>query len=50
MKSITLSVFSVGMSLTFMPATASAAIIGFLGNFDFINDTGSTAHGFEIDL
>jgi hypothetical protein len=33
-----------------MPAAASAAVIGYLGNFDVINDTGSTAHGFEIEL
>ncbi|MGE0383399.1 MAG: VPLPA-CTERM sorting domain-containing protein [Gammaproteobacteria bacterium] len=32
------------------PCTASAGVIGFLGNFDVINDTGSTAHGFEIEL
>lgn len=32
------------------PATAHASVIGFLGNFDVINDTGKTAHGFEIDL
>ena len=32
------------------PATATASVIGFLGNFDVINDTGKTAHGFEIEL
>lgn len=32
------------------PTAAPAAVIGFLGNFDVINDTGSTAHGFEIEL
>ena len=32
------------------PAMASASVIGYLGNFDVINDTGSTAHGFEIEL
>jgi hypothetical protein len=32
------------------PNAGSAAVIGFLGNFDVINDTGQTAHGFEIDL
>lgn len=25
-------------------------MMGFLGHVDVINDTGSTAHGFEIDL
>jgi hypothetical protein len=29
---------------------ATAAVIGFLGNFDVINDTGQTAYGFEIEL
>ena len=38
------------VSLAFAPAAGSAAVIGFLGNFDVINDTGTTAHGFEIDL
>lgn len=33
-----------------LPPTGQAAVIGFLGNFDVINDTGSTAHGFEIEL
>lgn len=33
-----------------IPALASASVIGYLGNFDVINDTGSTAHGFEIEL
>lgn len=33
-----------------LPAVAHAGVIGMLGNFDVINDTGKTAHGFEIDL
>ncbi|MBI5462193.1 MAG: PEP-CTERM sorting domain-containing protein [Gammaproteobacteria bacterium] len=37
-------------SLTLAPGITSAAVVGFLGNFDVINDTGYTAHGFEIDL
>ena len=41
-------VFSLSIAMT--PAIASASVIGFLGNFDVINDTGSVAHGFEIDL
>lgn len=32
------------------PNVSSAAVFGFLGNFDVINDTGNTAHGFEVDL
>jgi hypothetical protein len=31
-------------------ARAGLTIYGSLGNFDCINDTGSTAHGFEIEL
>ena len=37
-------------TLALLPAASSAAVIGFLGNFDVINDTGKVAHGFEIDL
>ena len=29
---------------------AAGAVYGTLGNFDVVNDTGTTAHGFEIDL
>jgi hypothetical protein len=38
------------MSLALASSGAGAGVIGFLGNFDVINDTGSTAHGFEIEL
>lgn len=38
------------LSLAIVPSFATAAIIGFLGNFDVINDTGQTAYGFEIEL
>lgn len=31
-------------------ASAHAGVFGTLGNFDVVNDTGSTAYGFEIDL
>lgn len=41
-------VFVMGTVLT--PGLVSASVIGFLGNFDVINDTGKTAHGFEIEL
>lgn len=37
-------------SMAMVPGIGSAAVIGYLGNFDVINDTGSTAHGFEIEL
>lgn len=37
-------------ALSTLPASGIASVIGFLGNFDVINDTGSTAHGFEIEL
>lgn len=35
---------------TLLPQAGFASVVGFLGNFDVINDTGSTAHGFEIEL
>ncbi len=37
-------------TLACVSPTSFAAIVGFLGNFDVINDTGRNAHGFEIDL
>ena len=33
-----------------MAAPASAQIVGSLGNFDCVNDTGETAEGFEIEI
>ncbi|WP_446812230.1 hypothetical protein ACH50O_23450 (plasmid) [Methylomonas sp. 2BW1-5-20] len=45
-----LGAFAAAFSLTLLPTTAFAGVFGFLGNFDVINDTGQTAHGFEIDL
>lgn len=50
MKRIAIPAISVAVLLALAPATAAASMIGFLGNFDVINDTGSTAHGFEIEL
>lgn len=38
------------VSMAIAPNVGSASVFGFLGNFDVINDTGLTAHGFEIDL
>ncbi len=38
------------LSLSIAQRVASAAVVGFLGNFDVINDTGQTAYGFEIEL
>ena len=40
---------AVSLALFSTPALATA-IYGSLGNFDIINDTGQTAHGFEIEL
>lgn len=45
-----LSTLAAAGILAVAPNIGSASIIGFLGNFDVINDTGKTAHGFEIDL
>ena len=39
-----------GAFLGLAPGISSATVVGFLGNFDVINDTGSEQHGFEIDL
>jgi hypothetical protein len=50
MNKSALSAFGIAISLGLAPAMSSASVIGFLGNFDVINDTGTTAHGFEIDL
>ena len=44
------SALAVAAAIAMTPSIGSASVIGFLGNFDVINDTGSTAHGFEIDL
>lgn len=50
MKKASLSAMAVAVSMALAPGASSAGVIGFLGNFDVINDTGSTAHGFEIEL
>jgi len=44
------SAIAIAISVAMTPSIGTAGVIGFLGNFDVINDTGSTAHGFEIDL
>ncbi len=50
MKMATRTALGLAASLVLLPVTSSASVIGFLGNFDVINDTGHTAHGFEIEL
>jgi hypothetical protein len=50
MSTRALSAVAIAVTLVIAPTTGSSAVIGFLGNFDVINDTGSTAHGFEIEL
>jgi hypothetical protein len=45
-----LSPLAIAIAAALSPAVASASVIGFLGNFDVVNDTGRTAHGFEIEL
>lgn len=37
-------------ALLFTPLLAPAQVIGTLGNFDVVNNTGQEAHGFEIEL
>jgi hypothetical protein len=51
-KNALLSFFHVALALALAtaPSASQAAVIGFLGNFDVINDTGQTAYGFEIEL
>lgn len=44
-----LGVFATAFSLSMTPGIASASLL-YLGNFDVVNDTGSTAYGFEIEL
>lgn len=40
-----------GVAILALPVTANATtIFGSLGNFDAVNNTGSVAHGFEIEL
>jgi len=41
---------TVALAIASAPNAAPAAVIGFLGNFDVINDTGQTCYGFEIEL
>jgi len=50
MKQKILSGISLAIAAACLPTGAAAGVIGMLGNFDVINDTGKTAHGFEIDL
>ncbi len=45
-----LSAVVIAVSLALAPAAHAASVIGFLGNFDVINDTGTVAHGFEVEL
>ena len=41
---------AMAVSMAIAPGVSSASVFGFLGNFDVVNDTGLTAHGFEIEL
>jgi hypothetical protein len=51
MKRITwLPFVSMVIPMVCLPLAAHASVFGTLGNFDVINDTGVTAHGFEIEL
>lgn len=49
MRSSALAVIAGTAIFAAVPATATS-IFGSLGNFDAVNDTGSIAHGFEIEL
>ncbi len=50
MKKLKSCALAMAASMAIMPSVGSASVFGFLGNFDVVNDTGYTAHGFEIDL
>lgn len=50
MTTMRLSVLPLVAAMAGLPLSGSASVIGILGNFDVINDTGQTAHGFEIEL
>lgn len=50
MKRMRLGAATFAVSSLFVAGSASAAFFGMLGNFDVVNDTGKTAHGFEIEL
>lgn len=50
MTKVGFSALAVAVSVAMVPGICAASVIGFLGNFDVINDTGSTAYGFEIEL
>ncbi|SMF93341.1 Putative Ig domain-containing protein [Methylomagnum ishizawai] len=41
---------AIGAALALGPVAGSATAFGPLANFDVINDTGQTAHGFEIEI
>jgi hypothetical protein len=40
----------VSVALALLPGVGGASTFGSLANFDVVNDTGQTAHGFEIEL
>lgn len=49
-KTIKWGVFASAFSMALLPGISEASVIGFLGNFDVVNDTDKTAYGFEIEL
>ena len=50
MKAIIPTTLLTAFAAIVMPGAAAASVFGSLGNFDVVNDTGHTAHGFEIEL
>ena len=50
MEKPSISTLAAVVSLAIASASTSAGVIGFLGKFEGINDTGGTAHGFELEL
>lgn len=45
-----LSIVAVAVGALIASNSAGATVFGSLGNFDVVNNTGSTGHGFEIEL
>jgi PEP-CTERM motif len=44
------TLIALAAAAAFVPGLAGASVFGSLGNFDVVNDTGSMARGFEIEL
>ena len=50
MRQTTLPSIALAIGSLLLLTPAQSAVFGSLGNFDVVNDTGHTAHGFEIEI